>query len=383
MNVRGETMMDLNKVFMQKEFIGVFLVLNSNLHVEQANSKFLELSGYSLEELKSIKFPDLILPNDKTKFFDVLYGSLVTQDITIKIYHKSGAFRFFSLIIQSFSDAIIVMGNAIKKDYFGQDYFNDLNKDRIASFIQEEVEDIKDLLTFKDTSLNFIMDMLPIDVWIKDKYGKYIYCNKEFSKHTNLSLEDISNKTDYQVYDSDIAREFETSDNNAIKSGAPLTFLFESKSEQLLTWTEVTKIPLFNKHKDYIGIFGFSVDISGSKNIETNYEEKLNQLENIVENIEGIVFEVNPYGTILYSAGKLSEDFFDEASGKFAALDFIEGKNDPKLREKIRYALGGNRVKIVTSVRNQQVEFVLIPVLNKYQTYNLIGYGIILGDDNE
>ena len=78
------------------------------------------------ELAKSIKKEALILlPNDKSNFYDVLYDSLVTQDITIKLYNKSGAFRFFSIIIQSFNDNFLLLGNPIKKEFFGYDYINE------------------------------------------------------------------------------------------------------------------------------------------------------------------------------------------------------------------------------------------------------------------
>ena len=375
--------MNVKDLVNDKMYVGVICVLDSDLNIIDASQNFLDLTGYEEGELNSKKFTDLVLPNDKSKIFDVLYGSLITSDITIKLYHKSGSFRFFSLIVQSFTDSFLILGNSIKKDFIGYDYNTDLIPSFTGNIVSENVENLKDLLDFQDSSLNFVLDMLPIDVWIKDKYGKYMYCNKTFSIHTGYSLKDIYMKNDYQIFDSDRAREFETSDNSAIESGDVLNYIFESKSEKLLTWTEVTKIPLFNLDKEYIGIIGFSIDITSIKKAEESYKKELEIIKRVSSNLDGVIYEIDPKGTLLYSSGLLKESFDKTINDEFGVLNFINSKKEPYLNDQIRLAYGGNKKKITTTVGKYKVEFSLIPVPNKYGTNNLVGYGTILGEIDE
>jgi PAS domain S-box-containing protein len=366
-----------------KTYIGIIVYLDNELNILDANENFLQLMGYSQGEIVTHKITDLILPKDKSVFYDVMYNSLVTQDITIRMYHKTGAFRFFSLIIQSFDGGFLILGNPIKNDFMGYDYFTDKPQENLRLGISKEINDIKDLLKFQDDSLNFIMDVLPVDVWIKDKYGKYIYCNEEFTKHTGFKYEEVVGKNDHQIFEREIAIEFEQSDATAIKSGNVFKFVFESKSEQLLTWTEVTKIPLFNDNNEYVGIIGFSVDISSSKNLENKYFEESKRIEVILDNLNGVIFELSPHGKVLFASGRLKEKFEVNLDGETGALDFIKSKDDPHLFEQIRIALGGKEVKFDTYVGDVNVMFTLVPILNKYNTHNLIGYGRIIGDNDE
>lgn len=374
-------MFSADSFFNDKNFNGVALILAKDFTILKANDLFLQLNGYKEEEIKRIKFIDMIIPKEKSFFMDVLYNNILTQDITIQLYHKSGAFRFYSMIVLTFENYFVVLGNEIKKEFTGYDYqtLTKELKDVDNIFKGLDIIDIKELFEDQNPALNFVLDVLPIDVWIKDRYAKYVYCNDTFTVHTGHTREDLRGKSDFELFERDIAQEFVKSDNKVIESRMKLSYIFESKSEKLLTWTEVTKIPLFNKNGVYIGIIGFSVDISEQKNMEMVYNTKQERIDNVLQNIPGFVCEIGPRGEVYYMSGKLSELFDNDH--EFAAYKFIWDKDDVGLKEKIRVALAGKEVHISTSLKDVLIDFTLTPVPNNEGSFNLIGVGNIAKED--
>lgn len=356
-------------------YVGIFVVLDKELRIQTANNRFTELTNYSINEIRDMKFTDLILPNDKSLFFDVLYDSMVTQDITIKLYNKTGAFRFYSIIVQSFNTHFLIMGNPIKKDFIGYDYHSELVANTSTQFKEIEVEDIKDFIGFESEAFLFILDAMPIDIWIKSRYGKYIYINKTFTTHTGHTLAYAHMKTDYELFDPDIAKEFETSDNTAIQSKDVLNYVFESKSEKLLTWTEVTKIPIFNKDGAYIGIIGFSSDITSYKSLENEFKESTNRYQELIKRLDELVFEINQKGDFIFLSGKLVEELKLEPNQLISAKEIISKFGTGTEMEKINLALTGSNVSFPLTINKTNLHIEIYPLKIDDTKNHLIGFG--------
>ncbi len=282
--IRGDSMINIDSFFKDKTYPGIIVSVEKDFAVSKANQLFLDLNGYDENTIKNVKFTDMIVPKDKASFLNVLYKNDITQDITVQLYHKTGAFRFYTIIVLTFDQRFMILGNEVKREFFGYDYhaLTTDTKDVGSIFRHLEIQDVKEYFSDNNPPLNFVLDVLPIDVWVKDKFAKYVYCNDNFTKHTGHTREYVKNKSDFELFDKDIAQEFIVSDNKAIESKEKINYVFESRSEKLLTWTNVTKIPLFNRNGVYIGIIGFSIDITENKNIELKYQNELQRTENIL-----------------------------------------------------------------------------------------------------
>ena len=363
-------------------YIGIVIVLDVDLNILQSNKNFTDLIGYSDLELSKIKFVDLILPADKSIFYDVLYDSLITQDITIKLYTKTGAFRFFSIVVQTFGDCFLILGNSIKKDFIGYDYHSELDNLHNTYLIDIEADNISELIGFESEAFKVILDSLPLDVWVKNKYGKYVYVNKTFSKHTGHDNHYIKGKNDFELFEPQIAKEFETSDNTAIESKEQLNYVFESKSDKLLTWTEVTKIPVFNKHKMYIGIIGYSKDISDHKKLETIHKIDKQKYKKLSQQLSDLVFEVDSKGNVLYVSGELENELDIDVNQENAAKLFIQKQKNPHLEEKIQIALKGIEVEFEIDVNGAKVAINLYPIKDIKGDTTILGFGKKVGGGN-
>lgn len=54
--------------------------------------------------------------------------------------------------------------------------------------------------------LEYILDKLPYEIWIKEKDGKYIYINELGAKNVGLSKKEIIGKTDFEFREEDVAK---------------------------------------------------------------------------------------------------------------------------------------------------------------------------------
>ena len=368
--------------FDDRKYTGVAILLQKDFTIIKANELFLSLSGYSTDEITKLKFIDMIVSKEKSFFLDVLYNNIITQDITVQLYHKTGAYRFFSLVVLTFDTYFMVIGNEIRREFKSYDNLEiKENLELIQSIFQSlEINDIKEYFSGENKPLDFVLDILPLDVWVKDKYHKYIYVNETFTEHTGHKKDAIIGKSDYEIFEKEIADEFVTSDVTTINSKTKMNYVFESKSDKLLTWTDVTKIPLFNKNGVYIGIIGFSIDITSSKIIEYTLELERKRTQNMLMNIPGIVFEIGTKGDVIYLAGGLKKEF--DLSPEYAAQRFVLDRNDDLIVEKIDIALKGQEVSFNTFVGSNMMKFTLTPTPNKDGTFNLIGLGQIVKEDS-
>lgn len=363
-----------------KKFSGVIVVLDDKLKIIDANDTFLSLLDYSVEELLGISIIDLIIPDEKSLFYEMNFSQNVSNVMTLKFYHKSGAFRFFSFTISEFDGYKLLIGNTLKKDYFAKtfEYMSGKKSNLSELFESIEEEDIKDLLSFEDNPLSLVFDLLPVEVWVKDKLAKYVYVNETYTKATGISLEACMFKDDFQLFGNEIAKSFTESDQQAISSGKKISFSFETGEIGLASHAEVTKIPIYNKRGTYIGILGFSVNTTHTKAAEILLEQEKSRLLFILDNIDGMVFEINSKGEVVFISGKLRELLgFKSKSIDLISL-FSETNRTVEAGEKLRLALNGKKVEISATIKGKSVMFSLNPVRNPGGNYNVVGFGSVV-----
>ena len=373
-------MINYNDLLNDKSFSGIIVVLDNKSNIINANSEFLSLLGFSLDELEGKHLTDLIVPDEKSLFFDLVFTQDISNNMTLKFYHKSGAFRFFSFSIISFNDYKILFGNTLKKEYLAKKYEYITEQNSVIKNIFENIDakDIRDILSFQENSLSLLLDLMPIEVWVKDKLGKYVFINKTYSNATGIAMSDCAQKDDYQLFSSDTAQSFVESDELAKKSGKRISFSFETKDISMASFAEVTKIPIYNNLNEYIGMIAFSINTSHIKASEFELERENKRLMFILDNLGGIVFEVNPQNKLIFVSGKLKELLgFDMDNDSLMDL-FLSSDKTSEAREKLKLALNGQKVVINSDIFKENISFTLNPVKNNDGTFNIIGFGNIV-----
>lgn len=134
-----------------------------------------------------------------------------------------------------------------------------------------------DIIEEQENILKVVMDTLPGMVFYKDKYGKYVYVNKEFNNFYNReSSEELIGKTNYDIHPSEELAEKYTKEDNYVmqnkKSICTQTTLNTSEGKEI--YTEAVKVPVIDKNGASVGVVGLILDITEKKEAE----EKLKRL---------------------------------------------------------------------------------------------------------
>ncbi|MEI6841983.1 MAG: PAS domain S-box protein, partial [Methanomicrobiales archaeon] len=130
-----------------------------------------------------------------------------------------------------------------------------------------------------------LLDSIPDIIFFKDVTGVYLGCNPPFAEFVGKSREEIVGKTDYDLFDTEIADFFRGHDKHMLDLG------ITHHNEEWITYPDGRKIlidtlktPYWGPDETLIGIIGISRDITGRKRAENAVLEankKLNILNSI------------------------------------------------------------------------------------------------------
>jgi PAS domain S-box-containing protein len=134
---------------------------------------------------------------------------------------------------------------------------------------ETQINSKNEQLELEKNKLYTIIHTLPELLWIKDKDGVYLACNKKFEDFYGDTEENIIGKTDYDFVNKDLADFFREHDNKAMNSEIPLinyeTLPFADGHEEYVK-TIKTKVT-FDDGTVY-GILGIASNMTQKKKLE-------------------------------------------------------------------------------------------------------------------
>lgn len=115
--------------------------------------------------------------------------------------------------------------------------------------------------------LKTLIDTIPDSVYFKDEQNRFVLVNKAKAEHSNVSPEEMVNKTDFDFLPEDQARKIFDDDNNIMQSGQPIINKLEklTRSDGSERWVSVTKVPCYSAEGDIIGTLGISRDVTSQE----------------------------------------------------------------------------------------------------------------------
>ena len=147
------------------------------------------------------------------------------------------------------------------------------SKPRVA---QNALQERNELLTA-------IMNNAPIAMYAKDADGKYLFINEKALDLLRVSPEEISGKTDYDLFTRDVAEESRREDQEILRTGAPIAFERSQVIDQELFAAQLNKYPLVGQDGQLRGVCGITYDISSYKQNERKLQAWVDELEQRVE----------------------------------------------------------------------------------------------------
>lgn len=223
-------------------------------------------------ELSLKNFLDLVHPADRQKVTDKYFDHLKNRtdyNVTHRILLKDKSVRYVREKCKTHFNA---EGDPVSSIGIIADVTN-----RIRN--EQELKAAKEHAEANELKIRTIIDTVPDMVWLKDKAGTYLMCNKRFESFFGATEEEIVGKTDYDFMDKEKADFFRKNDKIALDAGKPtmneekVTFASDGHEEFL----ETIKTPLFGLNNELVGVLGISRNISQRKKAEEALIEAKNK----------------------------------------------------------------------------------------------------------
>lgn len=165
-------------------------------------------------------------------------------------------------------------------------------------FVVQDITELKhahSTLQSERGRLRILLQTIPALVWMKDPDGKYIAINSRFECFCGTSESGILGKTDFDLFDTDLANFFRENDQKAMLAGKPtvneewITYSDDGHSELL----ETIKTPVHDNEGKLIGVLGIGHDITKQRRVEEQLKTERQRFKNLVDSVDGIVWEMD------------------------------------------------------------------------------------------
>lgn len=158
--------------------------------------------------------------------------------------------------------------------------------------------------------LQCLMDNMSDLIYFKDRDSRFVMVNKALAKwQGNGSPADMIGKSDFDTYTASDARRMREDEKRIMESGEPLLGLEEHETwaNGSHAWVSTTKMPLRNEEGDIVGIFGISRDITAHKEAELRAARYAGEMKRYAKEVKRVNDELEEE---LRMAGKLQKTFF-------------------------------------------------------------------------
>jgi two-component system, sensor histidine kinase and response regulator len=146
------------------------------------------------------------------------------------------------------------------------------------------------------TILSAVIEGTEDSIFVKDLEGRYLMVNPAAAKFIDSSVDDMINKTDFDLYPPDTARLFVESDKEVIAAGKAVRFEGTARAGANVRDYLVTKNLYRNAQGEVIGIIGISHDITERNSLEQERNRILNLSVDLISvgGFDGFLKRVNP-----------------------------------------------------------------------------------------
>ncbi|WP_270672295.1 EAL domain-containing protein [Aeromonas sp. QDB17] len=127
--------------------------------------------------------------------------------------------------------------------------------------------------SFSLALLQQIIDQLPMNIFCRDKHGRYLFANKAFAREAGLQdPSELIGKSDAEMPWGDVFRE---EDDRLLADGKPLLHQqLHCHSGEGASWMEINKVPLYDEHGDPIALFAMVSAIDQRKELEQTFRQQ-------------------------------------------------------------------------------------------------------------
>lgn len=198
-----------------------------------------------------------------------------------------------------------------------------------------------------------ILDNIPYMAWLKDIEGRYLMANKPFTSYFKIKISDLLGKKDSEVFPEGISVMHEQYDRSVIKTGKKKFFEDEWIIDGNSSWLETFLNPVYDDHKNLVGITGISIDITDRKAMEETIIKNEEHFRSLLQYSSDAITILDKSGIIMFESSlrnRITDFLIDEIVGK-PFEDIIHPEDKPIYQEVLTAVLEEPGIQIKREYR--------------------------------
>lgn len=172
--------------------------------------------------------------------------------------------------------------------------------------------------------------------WIKDRSGKYVDVNKQCEIKMNKLKSEIVGKSDYELFDKELADKITKEDKKVMKENKTYTYeerdLYDNETNK---YYQVAKWVYTDKNNNTLGTVGISIEITDKIKLRKNLENNEKNFLDIAEHIEEVFF-IRDRTKMLYISPSFEKVFGDSPDKLYKDADRFSEYIDAEEFDKAR-----------------------------------------------
>ena len=187
-----------------------------------------------------------------------------------------------------------------------------------------------------------LIDSLPLNVFSKDKEGRFILANRQFCQTVGKPLEDILGRKDDDFHPPEMARKYRR-DDKAVMASRQVTTIEEEHRTTTGTVMDVSviKAPLYNRHGEVAGMLGVFWDISKRKQAERALNESEKRFRELVDLLPQSIYEFDARGLIVFANQSAMQTFgytVEDINRGLAIWDLLDARDHTRVKADLKQA---------------------------------------------
>ena len=226
---------------------------------------------------------------------------------------------------------------------------------------------LEESLRQSEKDLRQLTDVMPQLVWISDASGDIQYYNQRWYDYTGLNEEQMKKTTWASlVHEDDVERCF-TNWSRAALEGLEyeIEFRLRRGSDRSYRWHLARANPVRDEMGKITKWFGTTTDIHEQKEAHRLMAENKARLNSIMSHSGLILWTIDKDGIFTFSDGSLRKDFPNITHDRVGKSIFEIHREHPEVVEKIKLALKGEKVKILSRIKNYWFEAICTPLFDE------------------
>ena len=214
----------------------------------------------------------------------------------------------------------------------------------------------------RDTEAQYrsLVESLPLNVFVKDLDGRFLFANQRFCRLTHRPLPELIGRDDFEIFPEELARQYREDDARVVRSEVPLEQVeeyHEPGAESL--YVQTLKAPLRDARGRVVGIQGLFWDVSDRVQAERAVHHAEGRHRAILDAALDCIVTIDERGRIVEFNPAAQRTFgygHDEVAGK----DMVSLLFPPESHDRHRRNLDDHRRGDEASLIGRRIETMLV-----------------------